>query len=67
MLNEKKKIESLDVIEQEKLNEVFGKWNVLISLKWQYTSEIDKGFNSILLKMSLLNPLNFTKNQADFH
>lgn len=67
MLNEKKKIESLDVIEQEKLNEVFGKWNVLISLKWQYTSEIDKGFNSILLKMRLLNPLNFTKNQADFH
>ena len=63
---EKQKKEASDLIEQEELNEDAAKRYILSSLKREYASENGTELNSILPKMSPLNPQYLTKKQTVF-
>lgn len=56
--------EAADLIESEKLNEREAKHFLKISLKREYASDNGTDFNSILPKMSPLNPQYLTKKQT---
>lgn len=62
----KQKKEALDLIEEEKLNEEEAKRYIANSLKREYASENGTELNSILPKMSPLNPQYLTKKQSVF-
>ena len=62
----KLKKEALDLIEEEKLNEEESKRYIANSLKREYASENGTELNSILPKMSPLNPQYLTKKQSVF-
>ncbi|MFA5540321.1 MAG: type I restriction endonuclease subunit R [Bacteroidales bacterium] len=62
----KLKKEALDLIEEEKLNEEEAKRYIANSLKREYASENGTELNSILPKMSPLNPQYLTKKQSVF-
>lgn len=60
------KKEAADLIASEKLNEKEAKHYIELSLKRKYASENGTDFNSILPKMSPLNPQYLTKKQTVF-
>ena len=62
----KLKKEALDLIEEEKLNEEEAKRYIANSLKREYASENGTELNSILPKMSPLNPQYLKKKQSVF-
>lgn len=62
----KQKKEALDLIEEEKLNEEEAKRYIANSLKREYASENGTELNSVLPKMSPLNPQYLTKKQSVF-
>ncbi|MDN6327057.1 MAG: type I restriction endonuclease subunit R, partial [Alkalibacterium sp.] len=63
---EKQKKEADELIEEDSLNEEEAKRYILSSLKREYASENGTELNSILPKMSPLNPLYLTKKQSVF-
>ncbi len=63
---EKQREEASLLIEDEKLNEEEAKRYITISLKREYASENGTELNSILPKMSPLNPQFLTKKQSVF-
>lgn len=63
---EKQKAEAADIINDEKLNEEEAKRYILASLKREYATENGTELNSILPKMSPLNPQYLTKKQTVF-
>lgn len=63
---EKQKREATVLIEDEKLNEEAAKRYITTSLKREYASENGTELNSILPKMSPLNPQYLTKKQSVF-
>ena len=63
---EKQKTEASDLIEDENLNEEAAKRYIISSLKREYASENGTELNSILPKMSPLNPQYLTKKQSVF-
>lgn len=58
--------EATELINEEKLNEEEAKRYIEVSLKRQFASENGIELNSILPKMSPLNPLYLTKKQTVF-
>jgi len=62
----RQKEEAEELIESEKLNEEEAKRYIAISLKREYASENGTELNSILPKMSPLNPQYLTKKQTVF-
>lgn len=62
----KQKKEAAELIEEESLNEEAAKRYILASLKREYASENGTELNSILPKMSPLNPQYLTKKQSVF-
>ncbi|MFB9056507.1 type I restriction endonuclease subunit R [Mariniflexile ostreae] len=62
----KQKTEATVLIEDESLNEEAAKRYILASLKREYASENGTELNSILPKMSPLNPQYLTKKQSVF-
>lgn len=62
----KQKKEASDLIESENLNEREAKHYIEVSLRREYVSENGTDFNSILPKMSPLNPLYLTKKHKVF-
>jgi len=62
----KQQAEAKELIESEKLNEEEAKRYIAISLKREYASENGTELNSILPKMSPLNPQYLTKKQTVF-
>lgn len=62
----KQKKEAATLIEEENLNEEAAKRYILASLKREYASENGTALNSILPKMSPLNPQYLTKKQNVF-
>ncbi len=62
----KQKKEASDLITGESLNEAAAKRYILTSLKREYASENGTELNSILPKMSPLNPQYLTKKQSVF-
>ncbi len=62
----KQKKEAAELIEEENLNEEAAKRYILASLKREYASENGTELNSILPKMSPLNPQYLTKKQSVF-
>jgi type I restriction enzyme R subunit len=60
------KKEASDLITEESLNEAAAKRYILTSLKREYASENGTELNSILPKMSPLNPQYLTKKQSVF-
>ena len=62
----KKKKEAIDLIKDENLNEEATKRYIATSLKRKYASENGTELNSILPKMSPLNPQYLTKKQSVF-
>ena len=62
----KQKKEAAELIEEESLNEEAAKRYILASLKREYASENGTELNSILPKMSPLNPQYLTKKQNVF-
>jgi len=62
----RQKKEAEDLIEEDKLNEDAAKRYILSSLKREYASENGTELNSILPKMSPLNPQYLTKKQSVF-
>jgi type I restriction enzyme R subunit len=63
---EKQKSEATDLIVDENLNEAEAKRYILASLKREYASENGTELNSLLPKMSPLNPQYLTKKQHVF-
>ncbi|MDD2191927.1 MAG: type I restriction endonuclease, partial [Bacteroidales bacterium] len=63
---DKQRKEALELIEEEKLNEEEAKRYITASLKREYASENGTELNSILPKMSPLNPQYLTKKQSVF-
>lgn len=63
---EKQKAEAEELISEEKLNEEAAKRYITASLKREFASENGTELNSILPKMSPLNPLYLTKKQSVF-
>ncbi|RCS26164.1 type I restriction endonuclease subunit R [Polaribacter sp. WD7] len=63
---EKQKKEASELIEDEELNEEAAKRYIIASLKREYASENGTELNSILPKMSPLNPKYLTKKQCVF-
>lgn len=63
---EKQKVEASFLIEDENLNENAAKRYIMASLKREYASENGTELNSILPKMSPLNPQYLTKKQSVF-
>ena len=63
---ERQKVEALVLIDDENLNEVAAKRYITKSLKRKYASENGTELNSILPKMSPLNPQYLTKKQSVF-
>ncbi|MGH1335127.1 MAG: type I restriction endonuclease subunit R [Aureispira sp.] len=63
---EKQKAEVVALIEDENLNEKAAKRYILSSLKREYASENGTELNTLLPKMSPLNPLYLTKKQRVF-
>lgn len=63
---EKQKAEAEELIEDENLNEEAAKRYIQSSLKRQYATENGTELNSILPKMSPLNPQYLTKKQSVF-
>jgi type I restriction enzyme R subunit len=63
---EKQKTEASVLIEDENLNEAAAKRYITTSLKREYASENGTELNSILPKMSPLNPQYLTKKQSVF-
>ena len=62
----RQKKEAIELIRSEKLNEKEAKHYLEISLRREFASENGTDFNSILPKMSPLNPQYLTKKQAVF-
>ena len=62
----RQKKEAEELIEEDKLNEDAAKRYILSSLKREYASENGTELNSILPKMSPLNPQYLTKKQSVF-
>ena len=62
----RQKKEASELITEESLNEVAAKRYILASLKREYASENGTELNSILPKMSPLNPQYLTKKQSVF-
>jgi len=62
----RQKKEAEELIEEDKLNEEAAKRYILSSLKREYASENGTELNSILPKMSPLNPQYLTKKQSVF-
>ncbi|CAA0213410.1 putative type I restriction-modification system R protein [Tenacibaculum maritimum] len=62
----KQKKEAAELIKEESLNEEAAKRYILASLKREYASENGTELNSILPKMSPLNPQYLTKKQSVF-
>ena len=62
----KQKKEAIDLIISENLNEEDAKRFITISLKREFVSENGTDFNSILPKMSPLNPMYLTKKHKVF-
>lgn len=62
----KQKKEAAELIEEENLNEEAAKRYILASLKRKYASDSGTELNSILPKMSPLNPQYLTKKQSVF-
>ena len=62
----KQKEEAAELIANEKLNERKAKHYIEVSLRREYASENGTDFNSILPKMSPLNPQYLTKKQTVF-
>lgn len=62
----KQKVEASVLIEDENLNEEAAKRYIMSSLKREYASENGTELNSILPKMSPLNPQYLTKKQSVF-
>jgi len=62
----KQKIEATELIEEENLNEEAAKRYITTSLKREFASENGTELNSILPKMSPLNPQYLTKKQSVF-
>ena len=62
----KQKSEANELIENESLNELEAKRYILTSLKREYATENGTELNSILPKMSPLNPQYLTKKQSVF-
>lgn len=62
----KQKQEALELITSENLNEEEAKRYITVSLKREFVSENGTDFNSILPKMSPLNPMYLTKKQKVF-
>lgn len=62
----KQKSEATDLIVDENLNEAEAKRYILASLKREYASENGTELNSLLPKMSPLNPQYLTKKQSVF-
>ena len=62
----KQKEEAAELIANEKLNEREAKHYIEVSLRREYASENGTDFNSILPKMSPLNPQYLTKKQTVF-
>jgi len=62
----RKKKEAAELITEESLNEAAAKRYILASLKREYASENGTELNSILPKMSPLNPQYLTKKQSVF-
>jgi type I restriction enzyme R subunit len=58
--------EASELITEESLNEAASKRYILASLKREYASENGTELNSILPKMSPLNPQHLTKKQSVF-
>ncbi len=58
--------EANELIEDEKLNEEEAKRYITTSLKREYTSDNGTELNTILPKMSPLNPQYLTKKQSVF-
>ena len=63
---ERQKAEAADLIAEENLNEEAAKRYIQLSLKREYASENGTDLNSILPKMSPLNPQYRTKKQTVF-
>lgn len=63
---DKQKKEALELIAEEKLNEKEAKLYIKASLKREYVSENGTELNSVLPKMSPLNPQYLTKKQSVF-
>lgn len=62
----KQKAEALELIAEENLNEEEAKRYITASLKREYASDNGTELNTILPKMSPLNPLYLTKKQSVF-
>ena len=62
----KQKQEALELISSENLNEEEAKRYITVSLKREFVSENGTDFNSILPKMSPLNPMYLTKKHKVF-
>lgn len=62
----KQKQEASELISSEKLNKEEAKRYITVSLKREFVSENGTDFNSILPKMSPLNPMYLTKKQKVF-
>ena len=62
----KQKQEALELITSENLNEEEAKRYITVSLKREFVSENGTDFNSILPKMSPLNPMYLTKKHKVF-
>lgn len=62
----RQKKEAMELISSEKLNEKEAKHYIEMSLRREYASENGTDFNSILPKMSPLNPQYLTKKQTVF-
>ena len=62
----RQKKEAIELIRSEKLNEKEAKHYLEISLRREFASENGTDFNSLLPKMSPLNPQYLTKKQAVF-
>ncbi|MAD96829.1 MAG: DEAD/DEAH box helicase [Flavobacteriaceae bacterium] len=63
---ERQKTEAADLIKEEQLNEEEAKRYIIKSLKREYASEHGTELNTILPKMSPLNPQYLTKKQSVF-
>ena len=63
---QKQKEEAADLISEEKLNEEAAKRYIQTSLKHEYASDNGTDLNTILPKMSPLNPQYLTKKQSVF-
>jgi len=62
----KQKLEARDIIEEENLNEEEARRYITTSLKREYASENGTELNSVLPRMSPLNPQYLTKKQTVF-